>query len=148
MGMKICYCQQGIMSQCVADNYGEQLACDFFGHCAGGGRCIHLNTILNNHCWNPEAQAYSREHGVVRAEDLEVDEKFNTDEDFIDELPGHRRNCQNCLLNACSELIQMSADAQDRGGLTNQDLWDIGSGCPDYTDEETMKASYNHIVLP
>jgi hypothetical protein len=105
---------------------------------------MHRNENMDNHCWNPEAQAFSREHGVVRVEDLEIDEEFN-----LDEIPaGPRRNCQNCLLNACPELIQMSNDAQDHGGLTNQDLWDIASGCPHYSDEETIKASYNQVILP
>ncbi len=138
---KVCYCEQGVMSQCVAEDFSEQLACHFSVSCSGGGRCMHRNENLNNHCWNPTAQAFSRRYGVVRIEDVEIGEEYNIEDDFIDEAP--RRTCINCILRACHDLVRMSNDALDRGGLTEQDFWTIGSGCPDYMDEEMMKTQYS-----
>ena len=148
MKMGICYCQMGIMSQCVAADYGDQYACDFFDKSGCADRCMHRNESMNNHCWNPEAQAFSREHGVIRVEDVELDEEFNINDDFIDEMPGPRRNCQNCILHPCHEIVQQANAALDRGGLAQQEFWDIGSACPEYSDEEMMNAAIKASLTP
>lgn len=141
MRLRVSYCRQGNMSQCVADNYGEQLACSFSDKATADKRCMHRNENMDNHCWSPKAQAYSREHGVVRMEDVEGEEY--SIEDFLEDPPSTRRNCHSCVMYACYDVVQAAADASDRGGLTDGDLWEIGSNCKDYIDEATMRDSYS-----
>ena len=134
MKMGICYCEPGPMSQCVADDYGDQLVCDFFNKSDCASRCMHRNEDMNNHCWSPEAQAFGREHGVVRVEDIEVEIGLTEDEDLI---TADRRTCLNCLQYACTSITVMAHEAvvNGKGGLTDQDYWDIGSSCSEYVNE-------------
>jgi len=142
---KVCYCRQGIMSQCVAADEFEQRACSFSSQSQVRSKsCMHLNTNLNNHCWNPEAHLFSREHGVVRIEDVE-EEICLADEIIIDEFPDtQRQDCRCCILHPCHELIQKAHTALHRGGLADVEYWDIGTSCPEFMDEAMMKATYNN----
>ena len=141
---KICYCQQGIMSQCVAADLNEQRACWFSSSSRVRTACMHLNTNINNHCWNPEAHIFSREHGVVRIEDVEEEITLDDDEIIFDELPEDRHDCRCCILHPCHELVVPANAALHRGGLADVEYWDIGSGCPEFMDEAMMKATYNN----
>lgn len=147
MKFGICYCEMGIMSQCVAMNYSDQYVCDFFIKSDGADKCIHHNESMNNHCWSPDAQAFSRIHGVVRAEDLEEGEEYNIEERFID-VSGPRRNCHSCIHHPCHEFIKMSNAAFDTGGISANDLWDIGTNCPEYEDDEMINAAINKTLTP
>lgn len=133
---RICYCEQDIMSQCVAKDLTEQLACSFSNQSAVREACMHLNTDLNNHCWNPEAQKFSIKYGVVRIEDVE---SATVDDEYGKPLTDttDRRTCRGCLQYTCHYLVSIAAEAQasGSGGLTDQDYWEIGSGCPEYINE-------------
>lgn len=133
---KICYCELGAMSQCVAKDLIEQQACHFSDQSSVRKACMHLNADLNNHCWNPAAQAFSREHGVVRIEDVESATIDDEHEEPLTDTTD-RRTCMSCLQYACSNLVAMAAEAQHNGsgGLNSQDYWEIGSGCPEYINE-------------
>jgi hypothetical protein len=140
---KICYCKQDIMSQCVAEDVDEQRACWFSSQSRVRKACMHLNTDINNHCWNPEAHAFSREYGVVRLEDVE-EEICLDDEIIIDEFPAtQRQDCRCCILHPCHELVQKANTALNRGGLADVEYWDIGTSCPEFMDEAMMKSTYN-----
>lgn len=144
MGKLACYCSIGIMAQCVADSTGEQQACHFSKQSANGHRCMHLNENMNNHCWNPEAHEYSKNHGVVRWEDVEVEDEIDLlyDESMELDIGEERRNCRDCLAyTSCSELINLATVATARGGLTEQDLWNQASTCDQYLEETKIDIS-------
>jgi hypothetical protein len=132
------------MAQCVAEDLIEQQACWFSSQSGVRKACMHLNTNLDNHCWNPEAHVFSREHGVVRLEDVEEEITLD-DEILIDiEFPDtQRRDCRCCILHPCHVLIQKADAALHRGGLADVEYWDIGTNCPEFMDESMMKATYN-----
>jgi len=135
MKMGICYCEPDVMSRCVADNYGDQLVCDFFIKSDCASRCMHRNEDMNNHCWSPEAQRFGIEYGVVRVEDLEIDE-YDESNDLLP-AEAERRTCMSCLQYACTNLVSIAHEAMDNGNgmLTDQNYWTIGSGCPEYINE-------------
>jgi hypothetical protein len=98
---------------------------------------MHLNADMNNHCWNTEAADFSMGHGVVRLEDIVVDEPETIyDESLELELEEPRRNCRNCMsYTSCSKLISLATAATAHGGITEQDLWNQASGCGSYIEE-------------
>ena len=141
MGNIICYCETGVMSQCKAKDVNDQISCEFFSKSARSSKCMHRNEHLDNHCWSYEAQEFGVEFGVVRKEDVETDTEHELDIDLakcVDEV-NSRHTCNTCLEFACPDLIKMQQAAQDRGGLSSQDLWSIGSGCPNYIDGAMLK---------
>ena len=142
---RVCYCQLGIMSQCVAASLREQQACWFSSSSTVEKKCMHLNTDLNNHCWSPRAYDFSQRYGVVRMEDVEEDEICLADEIIIDEPTLiTRRDCRVCILHPCHDLVQKANAALHRGGLADVEYWDIGTMCPEYMDEAMMKATYSN----
>ena len=139
MSKFVCYCSLGVMAQCVADNLVEQQSCHFSGQSANANKCMHLNESMNNHCWNPKAHEYSNNHGVVRLEDVEIDDELETlyDESLEQEMgDGSRRNCKDCLVyTSCPGLVDLAIAASPTGGITDQDLWDTASACSAYVGE-------------
>lgn len=138
-----CYCSVGVMSQCVADNVYEQQACHFSEQSANANKCMFRNENMFNHCWNPDAQAFGREHGVVRIEDVEIDEPETLyDESLELELEEPRRNCRNCIsYTSCPLLINLATAATAHGGITEQDLWNQASRCGGYIGETKISIS-------
>jgi len=146
MKLGVCLCQLGIMSQCVAVDYGEQMSCDFFNRSDGSKKCMNLNPALNNHCWSQEAQDFSAIYGVVRFKDREIDDELETLYDESLEMglgeENPRRNCKDCLMyTSCSKLIDLANAVAHTGGVTMQDLWNTASVCGSYLEETKIDIS-------
>jgi hypothetical protein len=142
----ICYCEDtGGCSQCVAGLWVDQQCCDFYGKHSFSDRCTHLRPGDDNHCASFEAQDFGRAIGVVRAEDIAPEEGWNAEDEaelldlsqlLIEEDQPVRRTCGTCKWNACGYLSTRSqAHKTVGGGLTKQDLWDIGTKCMNYTPQ-------------
>lgn len=143
MGNIVCYCSMDVMAQCVAKDIFEQQSCHFSSQSSNGKRCMHLNENMNNHCWNPKAYDFSSVHGVVRLEDIEDEPEIIFDESLELELPdGPRRTCKDCLMyTSCTSLIDLAVATAIGGGVTDQDLWDMGSNCFNYLEETKINIS-------
>jgi hypothetical protein len=131
-----CYCKMGVMAQCVAKDVIEQQACFFSLQSSNGKRCMYLNTNINNGCWDVAAQDFSKMYGVVRIEDIDIDEPetiFDESEE-LEMSAGVRRTCKSCLLyTSCLDLIDLAKVSP--GGITEQDLWTKGTNCGDFLEE-------------
>lgn len=126
-----CFCQPGVMSQCVAADYKEEMSCEFFTKSDCGNRCMNKNTQLNNHCWDSKAQATGLQLPELITEEqepaLDLSDLFTGNE---------RRSCLSCTRYVCAFLQREHDDAiKLRGtGLTSDELWDIGTACLSYED--------------
>ena len=127
--IKPCFCKPGIMSQCIALDYGEQQSCECFSKATFSNKCMNRNEYLNNHCWSGKAQSI----GLRAAEEEEISLIVMSGETL------ERRCCLNCTLYTCSTVAQAQHDAQPEGGLTVNDLWDMGTNCIAYLDEKMLK---------
>jgi hypothetical protein len=104
---------------------------------------MHLNENMNNHCWNPKAHDFSAIHGVVRLEDVGVDEpEIIYDASKEQELEEPRRTCKSCVAyTSCALLINLATAATAHGGITDQDLWTQASKCVGFIGETQISIS-------
>lgn len=139
MRMGICFCQPGVMSQCVATDVSEQRMCDYWNRSDTANRCMHVNESMDNHCWSPEAQYFGREHGVIRpTDDMNLLEEEEIS--LVAMVENNGRTCIDCILYTCSYVIREQQAAQPLGGLTAQDLINMAANCAEYDDEASMNA--------
>jgi hypothetical protein len=131
-----CYCKLGMMAQCVAKDLAEQQACWFSAQSANGKRCMYLNTNINHGCWDTAAHDFSEQYGVVRLEDIVMDEPetIYDESDELGLLVGDRRTCKSCLLyTSCPDLIDLANVSP--AGVTDNDLWTKGTSCGSFLEE-------------
>lgn len=151
--MFTCFCRRGIMSQCDPAGQDPKL-CHFWERHSFGPDCSNLNPNLSDHCWSPQAQDNGYNPHVEEAKAEWNSEDFTTDElDYMlkddDEddpfvMPKVVvsailvQDCQYCSNYICGDLNKHNTLAQSRGGLTAQDLINIGSACPNYSDNMSV----------
>lgn len=140
----ICFCQNGLMSQCKAPSHPESVACHFYEKSAVADRCMFFIESINDHCDCYKAQmfGYHPPGSGLYEEEEEEELLLDLSEFDMDEQP---KSCVDCILYTCSYVIHENTQAQPRGGLTHHDLVKIAAKCPDYEDEESMKAKINMI---
>ena len=133
--MEICFCDSsGIFSQCTAGDLKRQKKCFWFEKSCDGTRCMNLDTTFENHCWSYGAQ----DQGLNIPDNLEVEEEISLDD--FSEQSSERKCCYNCILFSCDKLTRANQASHDagHGGLTENDLWNIASKCPEYIDENII----------
>jgi len=143
----ICWCKPGIMAQCTAPDAEHQQLCDFWDESSDSLKCLNNDSIVENHCYSPEAQAFGREHGVVTPDDIDIPDEVEEELDIEDLIIPSPRSCRDCVLYACSWLIKENQKVQANGnpGLNGDDLITIASQCPDYCDETMINQSVKNI---
>ncbi len=124
MIIKACYCKPGPMSQCVAQDFSDQMSCIGFTESTVAIRCMHINTNLDNHCDNIDAQRIGlRDAEITFGEDTSGEIIPSTEEEY------DIRSCTECKRVTCSYLLKEKRAAKPSGGLTADDLVDIASNC-------------------
>ena len=126
--MQPCFCQNGILSQCTAADYGEEQSCEFFSKSAIAPRCMNRNESQSNHCWSPEAQRVG-----LREEEIDlITDRIDIDDLLVDvdwKSPLKAVSCLECIRNECAFVRKEHSDAAQSGGLTLGDLQEIASNC-------------------
>jgi len=133
--MEICFCDSGgLFSQCTAGELKRQRKCFWFEESSDETRCMNLDTTFENHCWSYGAQ----DQGLYVPDDLEIEEEIDLEE--FNKPNTSRKCCLNCILFSCAKLTRLNQASHDNGhgGLTEEDLWNLASGCEDYDDEATI----------
>lgn len=130
--VEACYCEPGTMSQCVAQDYNEQVSCVGFGRSTVAQRCMHLNENMDRHCDSVKAQGIG-----LRDSDMTFDEAIpdlgavdcNTELLEVEEVDEPILSCIDCKGYTCAWLKAEAAAAMPLGGLTITDLRSIKDGC-------------------
>lgn len=136
----VCFCQNGLMSQCKAPSRPEMIACRFYEKSMVADRCMYFIEEINSHCDSHKAQMFG--YCPPGSGNYEDEDELIIEDLIVDEVDVER-NCVNCILYTCSHVIHENQQAQARGGLTMEDLCNIARACPDYEDEESMQAKIN-----
>jgi len=123
-----CFCKRGPMSQCIADNYNEQLACVGFQKSDVAARCMHKNEDMNDHCWNPTAQSIGLRHAVP-----DIDDADTAEYELVDpgELIEEEVSCLNCMRYTCAYIDKELRMALPKS-LTFDQLRGHASNCQGY----------------
>ena len=129
--MEPCFCKPGSMSQCVAENYNEQVSCAGFDRSTVAQRCMYRNEDMANHCDSTYAQSVG-----LRDADMTVDEATpeggDRDTDLLevkDEIDDGNISCLECKKWTCAFIRSEQTKKQSVGGLTLPDLVDFKAGC-------------------
>ena len=120
-----CFCKTGIMSECVAPNYGSQAVCVGFEKSGVASRCMHLNEDMNNHCWSLVAQDIGLRDEIVDGVDDTTPPSVHVDKDT---------SCISCIRYSCTYL-QTKMRATEPNQLTMDDLRAEAHNCQGYETE-------------
>ena len=147
--MPICYCKTGVMSQCEAAGcFTDQQCCCYYRRASktlGVLRCMYLNPNLNNHCWHPGAQRIAAGFNDVAPEtdDTTLEEAIELEIDNMrQEKDGPRQYCLSCMHYPCADVKTTERNNKVRH-LSENELWDLGTGCAAYLDRVQYQASIN-----
>jgi len=117
------------MSQCIAANYNEQLACVGFQKSDVAARCMHKNEDMNDHCWNPTAQSIGLRHAALDDDDADTAEYELVDPGEL--IEEEKASCLNCIRYACAYIDRELRMALPKS-LSFADLQDHANNCQAY----------------
>lgn len=126
----ICFCADGLMSTCTADDWDTQRGCYFSERSSVENRCMHRIEAIGNHCDCQKAQDFVRnglhiDQRPVEEEELDIEDLIEDDDYVV--------SCKTCVkFDTCHDnppqhsLPEMEKIAEQCRAYRLQREWEKG----------------------